>query len=71
MKTFLCIWEQRCNCLGQRRRPLTVTATTDDDGVLTYSLGGPDAASFSIVPETRASCRPRRSWTKRRKTPTR
>ena len=26
-----------------------VTATTDDDGALTYSLGGPDAASFSIT----------------------
>ena len=29
-----------------------VTATTDDDGALTYSLGGPDAASFSIMPAT-------------------
>ena len=26
-----------------------VTATTDDGGFLTYSLGGPDAASFSIM----------------------
>ena len=26
-----------------------VAATTDDDGALTYSLGGPDAASFSIT----------------------
>ena len=29
-----------------------VTAMTDDDGVLTYSLGGPDAASFGILPNS-------------------
>ena len=29
-----------------------VTATTDNDGALTYSLGGPDAASFSIMSAT-------------------
>ena len=29
-----------------------VAATTDDDGALTYSLGGPDAASFGIMPDT-------------------
>ena len=46
-----------------------VTAT--DATTVTYTLGGTDAASFSIVDPARASCRPRRSWTSRARVPMR
>ena len=38
--------------LLERAVGLPVVATNDDGGVLTYSLGGPDAASFSIIPRS-------------------
>ena len=39
------------NAATEMVRPIgaVVAATSDDDGALTYSLGGPDAASFGII----------------------